>query len=376
MNLVAAYETLGLPIGAENHVVRAAYRRLVAYYHPDRNAAPEALARTQQLNQAFTLLERAGFPSEDGVRGRTSQAYAYGAHDEDDGASWGGRNDPFSHYYRDFREPPRTTGRPGRTLSRKVKLTLEEAALGKIIEISGNVTDNCTTCHGGRWTSITTCTRCRGSGRTSQRRQRTVRSWYSEEIWCTECHGTGEIRVACGSCAGTGHGSRRTYTHRVRVPAGVVDGDRVVIRFAGGRSEEGDGDIKIRVEVQPHDLFSFDADGYLCVSVPVHPLQVLGRQPVRVPTLWGERHVFVEDPDQPQEIAGAGFIGRHGERFPLRVRWVMVFVMDAHHQVLASNLWDEIRREVDDVGQFAVFAKMANAQLRRTAAARQDAEKP
>ena len=42
-----AYAELGLPPGASETEVRAAFRRLAARWHPDRNPSPEAVAWMQ-----------------------------------------------------------------------------------------------------------------------------------------------------------------------------------------------------------------------------------------------------------------------------------------------------------------------------------------
>lgn len=44
------YETLEVDRKASLDVIEAAYRRLALRYHPDRNSAPDALQRMQNLN--------------------------------------------------------------------------------------------------------------------------------------------------------------------------------------------------------------------------------------------------------------------------------------------------------------------------------------
>lgn len=50
------YEILGVAPGAEDAVIRAAYRALIRIYHPDRNDDPVAQARARDVTAAFAIL--------------------------------------------------------------------------------------------------------------------------------------------------------------------------------------------------------------------------------------------------------------------------------------------------------------------------------
>jgi uncharacterized membrane protein YsdA (DUF1294 family) len=50
------YEVLGVPRNASKEEIRAAYRRLVLKYHPDRNRSPDAEARLKEINEAYRVL--------------------------------------------------------------------------------------------------------------------------------------------------------------------------------------------------------------------------------------------------------------------------------------------------------------------------------
>lgn len=52
------YTLLGLPINADGEAVRAAYRQLARQFHPDINPAPDALAKMQQINEAYAVIMR------------------------------------------------------------------------------------------------------------------------------------------------------------------------------------------------------------------------------------------------------------------------------------------------------------------------------
>jgi hypothetical protein len=51
------YETLQVSIRAEQDIIEAAFRKLAFKYHPDRNSAPEATLKMQQINRAYSVLK-------------------------------------------------------------------------------------------------------------------------------------------------------------------------------------------------------------------------------------------------------------------------------------------------------------------------------
>ena len=51
------YEVLQVRANADAEVIEAAFKRLAAKYHPDRNPAADATRRMQQLNDAFRILK-------------------------------------------------------------------------------------------------------------------------------------------------------------------------------------------------------------------------------------------------------------------------------------------------------------------------------
>ena len=68
MGLDDAYVELGVSPGASESEVKAAWRRLVSRWHPDRNASADAAALMQRINRAYdrirlALVEPAGHPA-------------------------------------------------------------------------------------------------------------------------------------------------------------------------------------------------------------------------------------------------------------------------------------------------------------------------
>jgi hypothetical protein len=57
----SAFAELGLRPGASEADVKAAWRRLVSVWHPDRNPSAAAPARMQRINRAVEAIRRAGY---------------------------------------------------------------------------------------------------------------------------------------------------------------------------------------------------------------------------------------------------------------------------------------------------------------------------
>jgi molecular chaperone DnaJ len=105
---------------------------------------------------------------------------------------------------------------------------------------------------------------------------------------CRECMGRGlVVEDPCPTCAGTGE-SLTTRPLRVRIPAGVADGQRIRLKGKGAPGERGGpaGDLVVLVHVRPHKLFGRKGDN-LTLKLPVtFPEAALGAE-VKVPTLNG-----------------------------------------------------------------------------------------
>jgi molecular chaperone DnaJ len=105
-------------------------------------------------------------------------------------------------------------------------------------------------------------------------------------------------------------------TVKVRIPAGVADGQRIRVKGRGGPGVEGGppGDLYVVVRVRPHPVFGRKGDDDLTVTVPITFAEAaLGGQ-ARVPTL-GEP-VTVKIPPGTQSGKTVRVRGRGIERTP------------------------------------------------------------
>jgi molecular chaperone DnaJ len=149
-----------------------------------------------------------------------------------------------------------------------------------------NVTSEvaCHTCGGSGaapGTAPTTCPVCGGRGVVSDNQ-----GLFSFSQPCQACGGSGvRIETPCPTC----HGAGVEYAARevkVRIPAGVEDGQRIRVKGRGGAGRRGgpSGNLYVVVHVERHPVFGRKGKD-LTVSVPVtFPEAALGTT-ITVPTL-------------------------------------------------------------------------------------------
>jgi len=285
-----AFSELGLASDATEREVKAAWRRLVSQWHPDRNNSADAVARMQRINRAFEEIRNAGFrarpetpAADDGRTGETEAPDREAArHDAEEESA----------------EPRR------RPIQRKVKLTLEEAAAGCIKALRGRMTMTCATCDGaGHQVLGGNCAHCGGSGAIPKRN---FFGWPGGMTECGACHGGGIAQRTCPDCSGAGTHTR-TYQLKVRIPPGVRQGDLLHVdgRRAGGNPPP--ADLEIRVELLAHEFFELDEDGTIRCEVPVDGFAWIAQRTIEVPTLMGLKPVALRRDRLSYSLPGLGF---------------------------------------------------------------------
>ena len=174
----------------------------------------------------------------------------------------------------------------GVDLESELQLSFEGAASG--VETAVNLTSDvaCSTCAGSGAKPGTTpkvCGVCDGRGVVDDNQ-----GFFSFSAPCQNCRGQGYVvDEPCPTCRGTGT-ERKARQIKVRVPAGVKDGQRIRLAGRGGPGRNGgpNGDLFVVVRVADHPLFGRRGDD-LTITVPVtFPEAALGAE-VAVPTLDG-----------------------------------------------------------------------------------------
>ncbi len=281
-----AYAELGLAPGATEAEVKGAWRRLASEWHPDRNASAAAISRMQRINEALAQIRQQGFARDSAhpAANRSDAAPETAGADFD---SEGG------------------SSRRCRTISRKLRLTLEEAAAGCVKTLRGKWVDRCPACAGAGYRVLGgACADCQGAGSV---RQWAWYGWSGEPVACAACAGDGQARQACQACAGSGKLPASSYRIDVRIPHGVRDADLLHVGQRLQRSGHCAVELTLSVELQPHALFQLAADGTIHCEVPVDGLLWIANRTIDVPTLTGLHKLRLSRDQLSYRLSGQGF---------------------------------------------------------------------
>ena len=292
------YEVLGVEKGACADEIKRAYRKAAMKYHPDRNPGDkEAEEKFKEVGEAYEVL------SDDDKRARYDQ-YGFAGVDPNFnpgggyGGGFGGGFDGFGDLGDIFGEffgggSRRSTAnapRRGENVMSRLELTFEEAAFGCEKEVSVLRIENCSVCNGTGSADgvIETCSTCRGSGQVRTTQNFMGMSMQSTSV-CPKCGGKGKvIKTPCNTCKGKGK-VRRTQKIKVKVPAGVDEGQSVRVRGEGCVGSNGgpSGDVLVEIYIKRHAIFSRQNMDVLC-EVPISFAQAALGAEIQVPTLDGK----------------------------------------------------------------------------------------
>ena len=178
------YEVLGVKRDASENEIKKAYRKLAHQYHPDRNKNPEAVAKFQEAQDAYSVLS-------DAEKKNTYDKYGHAGPKMQHGR--GGAWDPFGFAESFFGGHQRQ--RTGTSVRIYLQITLEEVLTGVTKEIKYQRSIPCQPCHGaGGETSP--CKTCGGYGQVQ-----IDNGWMRMVTTCTHCQGIKvEITKKCISC--------------------------------------------------------------------------------------------------------------------------------------------------------------------------------
>lgn len=296
------YEVLGVAKGASDDEIKKAHRKLAKKYHPDLNRDnPEAAEKFKELNEAYEVLSDKDKRAKYDQFGFAGVDPNYGAGQGGFGGGFGGFDmgdlgDIFGSFFgggfggsssRSRRNAPQR----GETLQQRIMLSFEEAAFGCEKEITINRTESCDECGGTgaeKGTSVETCSNCHGSGVVMQT-QRTPLGMFQTQGACPNCRGTGKIiRKPCKKCGGTGK-MRKSRTLKVKIPAGIDDGQSIQLRGQGNVGVNGgpSGDVIVTISIRPHPLFTRDGNNVIC-EIPISFPQAALGDTLQVPTIDGK----------------------------------------------------------------------------------------
>jgi curved DNA-binding protein len=114
-----------------------------------------------------------------------------------------------------------------------------------------------------------------------------------------------------------GHISKINRTLNVKIPAGVVNGERIRLKGQGGQGAAGasNGDLYLRIRMVPHPLFDVEAHN-LIITVPLAPWEAALGATIEVPTLTGKIKLSIpvnSQTGQRLRIRGKGLVRKQGK---------------------------------------------------------------
>jgi molecular chaperone DnaJ len=174
----------------------------------------------------------------------------------------------------------------GADLEAELHLPFREAVSGVTTTLHLTSDAACSTCHGSGarpGTMPTECPICHGRGVLDDNQ-----GMFSFSTPCANCGGTGAVVTdPCPTCHGSGT-ERRPREVKVRIPAGVDDGQRIRLKGRGGAGRHGGpaGDLFVLVHVDRDPTFGRDADN-LTITVPITFAEAALGTNLKVPTLDG-----------------------------------------------------------------------------------------
>ena len=302
------YEVLGVPKTATDAEIKSAYRKKAKECHPDLHpndhTAEERFKELSEANEVLSDADRRSRYDQFGFDGPNMQGFG-GAGGAEGFGGFNGFGDFGSIFDTIFGGGGGGAGRrqgpsQGDDLRHDITITFEEAVFGsqKTFEFVRN--EHCETCHGTGakpGTTPQTCPTCKGAGQVRQGGgfMVTVRT-------CPTCHGEGKIvKDKCATCSGTGH-VRKKRTATIKIPAGIDNGQTIVMSGQGEPGSQGgpNGDLYVRVTVRPHKLFQRDGTT-LKLDMPITLSQAALGADLEVPTL--KEKVKYRIPDGTQNDA-------------------------------------------------------------------------
>ncbi len=276
------YQTLGVSKNASPDEIKAAFRKLAHEHHPDK--AGGNTEKFKEVNEAYQVLsddhkrkqydqfgpqfeqmrQQGGAQGFGGFRDWASfmeamqnqqqgggQGFSFNM--DDAGDLFGNLGEMFG-----FGSGSRGRSRGGQDLEAQMNITFQEAVFGTEKTLDINRDDACTECKGSGaepGTKMVNCKTCGGQGRVRQVRS-SLFGRFETVGTCEACEGMGKLpEKSCSTCRGEGILRTRKQL-RVKIPAGIDNGETLRITGEGGATKAGkSGDLYLHIRVQKDARF-------------------------------------------------------------------------------------------------------------------------
>ncbi len=300
------YEVLGVSKTSSPDEVKQQYRKLALKFHPDRNKSSEAGEHFKEISEAYAVISN---PEKKQIYDQHGHAGVDGRYSSEDifqGAQGGGFDSVFESIFGrgggggfGFNQQQQQ----GSDILYETHVTLEEVLHGKKMEINLQKQVQCDICNGSGakpGTNKKTCGTCNGQGQVRQTRNMGFASFVTAAP-CSACRGQGSIiETPCNECKGQGK-KKGSKTVTFEIPPGVDSGDYTVSGEGNEIPDGVNGDLIVRVLVQPHSKFNRDGKDIFYD----HDLSMIDAAlgcEITVPTLEGTEKIKVDSGSQPNTI--------------------------------------------------------------------------
>ncbi len=310
------YDIIGVAKNASQDEIKKAYRKLALKYHPDRNPNDsEAEKNFKEAAEAYSVL------SDNQKRSRYDQ-FGHAGVGMGDGGGQGGfsggvhmsMDDIFSQFGDIFGGSPfesffggggsRRSRNRGSDIRIKLKLTFEEIAQGidKKIKIKRSIV--------APGAQFTTCPTCQGQGQVSTV-QNTILGHMRSTSVCPHCEGSGKRIGNRPPDSGPDGMIKKEETIKVKVPAGVEEGNYMTLNGQGNEDINGNpGDLIVMFVEADHEYFIRDGENVLLEVNVSYPTAVLGGK-IEIPTVDGKAGLKI-----PAGIQSGQVLRLRGKGFP------------------------------------------------------------
>ena len=307
------YQILGVDPDADDKTIKAAYRRLARKFHPDVSTEQDAEEKFKELAEAYEVLKDAEKRAQYDMLRQQGGAGPFqpppgwqpGGFDSAGGDFQGGFSDFFEQIFGQARHGSRQGysrqqfARRGEDVELTLAIFLEDACSGESRTISYEVPG------------------------------------FDEQ----------------------GHLLRQQRTLKVKIPAGVIEGERIRLKGQGapGIGDAPAGDLYLQVRFAPHPLYLVEG-ATLTITVPIAPWEAALGCKLTVPTLEGSINLTVPANSQNgkrMRIKGRG-LGKDDNRGDLYV--LLRISMPAVASEQEQALW----RQLSEVSSYDPRANWGN----------------
>ncbi len=290
------YEVLEVQRSASADEIKKAYRQAALKFHPDKNQGDKASElKFKEAAEAYEVLsdqdKRARYDrhGHEGLRGTPMHDYQHMGYQD----IMSVMEEMFGMGTGQRRGGGQRQGR-GYDLQAEIEISLKDVAQGaeRTIEFTRQeICERCTGSGAEPGTKRRVCATCGGRGQVAQRG---FGGMFQMVSTCPACMGQGSVvDKPCRDCDASGRMPKKKSI-AVKVPAGVHDGQSLIVRGEGEAGERGGpaGDLHVYVHVAAHQFFQRDENN-LVMHLPVSFAQAALGADVDVPTLFGKSNLSI-----------------------------------------------------------------------------------